>query len=154
MRSFLCNELEPVAYVLYMLAVLLQFRHGRLFRHQVLFLYYAGCAALIYVGILFFDHNNWTYNLLFFFNICISSWYYHLLTADKSKRIIIAACLLFNILVFIFINVIQLKYARYNNFVYGISFITIVLYSFLYLHQLKTNLKEEKLLLNFDFWLI
>ena len=154
MRSLLMNELEPVAYLIYMLAVLLQLKHHRSFRYTVLAVYYAICAVILYIGIVFSEINNWTYNILFFANILVLSKYYLELFVGKIKKKIIISCCIFNALLFIYINIISFKYNDYNNYVYAISFITIVLYSLLYLHQLLINLKEESLLLNFDFWLV
>ena len=154
MRSFLINELEPVAYLIYMLAVMLQLKYHGSFRHKVLAVYYAIGAIVLYVGIVFFDNNFWTYNVLFFANILVLSKYYLELFDSKAKKKITIACSIFNAILFIYINIISHKYNDYNNYVYAISFITIVLYSLLYLHQLLINLKEESLLLNFDFWLV
>lgn len=137
-----------------MLAVFLQFRHDKLFRYKVLYIYYAGSAFLLYTGIAFFDNNTWTYNVLFFANILVTSWYYRTLFDNKIKRRITVLCGTFNLLLFIYINIIQGKYEHYNSYIYGVSFITIVLYSLLYLHQLMIGEKEESLLLKFDFWLI
>ena len=72
----------------------------------------------------------------------------------KTKKRLTVVCALFNTIIFIYVNIVRLKYAEYNDDVYGISFITIVLYSLLYLHQLLINMKEESLLLNFNFWLV
>lgn len=153
-RSFLCNELEPFAYLIYVLAVLLQLKQSKLFRYKVLSVYYTACAVILYIGIVFSDNNSWTYNIIFFVNILVSSWYYINLFNTKTKRTITVVLGTLNAGVFIFINVVRHKYNDYNAEVYGLSFITIVLYSFLYLHQLLVNMKEESLLRNFDFWLV
>ena len=154
MRSFLMNELEPVAYLIYMLAILLQLKRHELFRYKVLAVYYAIGALVLYIGIVFSNNNYWTYNLLFFANMLgLSLYYLQLFTSKTKKKITIVSCI-FNAILFIYINLISFKYNDYNNYVYAISFITIVLYSLLYLHQLLINLKEESLLLNFDFWLV
>lgn len=154
MRSFLCNGLEPFSYLIYVLALLLQVRHNRSIGYKVLSVYYMGCAVLLYIGIVYYDNNDWTYNLVFFANILVLSWYYLKLFDTKTKKRLTIACALFNTIIFIYVNIVRLKYAEYNDDVYGISFITIVLYSLLYLHQLLINMKEESLLLNFNFWLV
>ncbi len=153
MRSFLCNELEPFAYLIYVLAVVLQSRHDRSIRYKVLSVYYIGCAVFLYIGIVFFEENEWTYNLIFFANILVLSWYYFKLFDDETKKRLVIICSIFNAIAFVCTNIIYLRYDRYNDDIYGISFITIVLYSLLYLYQLLVNMKEEGLQLNFDFWL-
>jgi len=154
LRSFLNNELEPVAYLIYMLAVFLQFSRSKFFRYKVLYFFYTGCALLLYTGILFSEVNNWSYNLLFFANLIVSSWYYFTLADNRKEKSVIKYCCAFNILLFFYINVIEGRYNEYNNYVYAISFITMVVYSLLYLYRLMINMREESLLLNFDFWLI
>ena len=153
MRSFLCNGLEPFAYLIYALALLLTVRHNRSIKYKVLSVFYAACALLLYIGILYYDNNYWTYNLLFFANIIILSWYYFKLFEDKFKKQLTVAGGIFNAIIFIYVNIFLHKYNEYNAVVYCISFITIVSYSLLYLHQLLLNMQEESLLLNFDFWL-
>lgn len=153
-RSFFYGELEPVAYLIYTLAVFLQYHTYKSYRYKVLSVFYAGCAVLLYIGIAFFDNNNWTYNLLFFSNILVLSWYYLLFFETRFKRLVGFSGAIVNILLFVYINVFSTGFNEYNYFLYGISFITIVLYSLLYLQQLLASLKEESLLRTFDFWLI
>lgn len=154
MRSFLCNELEPFAYLIYSLAVLLQLKRNKSLGYKVLSVYYTVSAVVLYIGIVYSEDNSWTYNIIFFVNILVLSWYYLNLFNTKTKRTITVALGALNAAVFIFINVVQHKYNDYNAEVYGLSFITIVLYSFLYLHQLLVNMKEESLLHHFEFWLV
>jgi len=154
LRSFLCNELEPFAYLIYSLAVLLQLKHNKSFGYKVLSVFYTVSAVTLYIGIVFSDNNSWTYNIIFFVNIVLLSWYYFNLFNTKTKRTVTVVLGALNAAIFIFINVVQHKYNDYNAEVYGFSFITIVLYSFLYLHQLLVGMKEESLLRNFDFWLV
>jgi hypothetical protein len=153
-RSFLCNELEPFSYLIYVLALLLQLRHERSIGYKVLSVYYMLYATIIYIGIAYFESNTWTYNLLFFGDVLILSWYYQKLFDTKIKKRLTITCALFNTIIFVYINIISLQYSEYNDDIYGISFITIVLYALLYLHQLLINIKEESLLLNFNFWLV
>lgn len=153
MRSFLCNELEPLSYLILALALLLQLKHYRLVRYKVLCTYYTLCALLIYFGIVWLDPNTWNYNLIFYANTVILSWYYRKLFISTAKQRLTVVCTAFSTLIFVYVNIIQLQYNEYNYSIYGISFIIIILYALLYLHQLLINLKEESLLLNFDFWL-
>jgi hypothetical protein len=146
--------LEPFAYLIYTLSILLQLKPGKSFGHKVLSIFYMISAVILYIGIVYSDNNSWTYNVIFFANILILSWYYRNLFDIKTKRTIAVVLGLLNAAIFIFINVIQRKYNDYNAEVYGLSYITIVLYSFLFLHQLLVNMKEESLLRNFDFWLV
>lgn len=153
MRSFLCNELEPFSLLIYVLALLLQAKHHRSARYKVLCAYYIACAIVIYIGIIWFDDNTWTYNLLFFTHTLFLSWYYHGLFNNEAKKKLCYVSAICCSALFVYENIIQLRYNNYHDYVYGISYIVIVLYALLYLHQLVLNQKEESLLSNFDFWL-
>ena len=154
MKAFLGNELEPISYLIYAMALLLYISHAKLLRFKVLFWYYLCAALMLYAGIVYSDNNNWTYNILFLVNICLASWYYHLLANSRPKQTIAVVGFAVNVIVFAYRDLFQNLFNQYNSNVYGISFITIVLYSLLYLHQLIADVREGNLLLNFDFWLI
>src|SRR5690349_7483596 len=112
-RSFFYGELEPVAYLVYTLAVFLQYRRYKLYRYKVLSFFYSGCAVLLYIGIAFFDDNNWTYNLLFFSNIIVLSWFYMLFFDTRFQRVVGFSGAIVNILLFVYINVFQTRYNEY-----------------------------------------
>ena len=156
MRSFICNELEPLAYLIYLVAVLLCYHRFKLLKHKVLLFYYAGTTITMYAGIVITTYlNNWSYNLVYFASICVFSWYFRQLLHSRQKQIIVTICFIINVLIFIYFDIIQHTfYSRFNSLVYGVAFITIVLYTLLYLHQTMTDVKEENLLMNFDFWLV
>lgn len=156
MRSFLCNELEPLAYLIYLIAVLLYYLQFKFVRHQVLAIYYAIAALVLYAGIAITSiDNNWTYNVVFLVNICVFSWYFWQLLYSRRKKNIILICLLVNICIFIYSDIIRLNFNTYfNSLAYGTTFMCIIVYTLLYLHQVLADVKEENLLMNFDFWLI
>jgi hypothetical protein len=155
-RSIISNELEPFAYLIYMVALLLYYRQFRLNRYTILIIYYAGAAMVLYAGIFITSYlNEWTYNLVYLANICVFSWYFWQLLPVLRKRQIILFCLFINISLFIYFDIVSAAfYTNFNGFVYGITFISIVVYTLLYLHQILADIKEENLLMNFDFWLV
>lgn len=154
MRSFLINELEPIAYMIYAAALLLQYMNYKLFRHKVLFLYYLSATFFLYAGLVLTSHNNWSYNVLFFINVCAFSWFYIALLKVKVKRFVILLCLIVNVIVFVYVNILKERFfSDFNSFAYGITFLTVIFYSLLYFHQLLSEVKRESLFLNFDFGL-
>ncbi len=156
MRSFICNELEPIAYLLYVLAVYIKYHQHRQHRLLVLMVFYALAAILLYTGIIITSIlNNWSYNLLFILQILVLSWYYHFLITGYRKRLFIVASIVLNTAMFVYFDIVQQTFfSMFNSIVYGISFISVVVYSLFYLHQLLADVKDENILLNFDFWLI
>lgn len=153
MRSFLCNELEPFSLLLYVVALLLQAKQFKLARHKLLGAYYLFCAIIIYMGIIWFSENTWTYNLLFFTHTLFLSLYYRNLFTDKTKRSLAAISAIGCSAAFIYVNLVQQQYNTYHDSFYGISYIIVVVYTLLYLHQAVTNQKEERVFSSFDFWL-
>jgi len=170
---FLKNDLEPVAYLVYMVVLFLQFNQRKAIRHWVLSVYSLFAAVSIYVGIILTENeykklvpqnsiwhflteqNNWTYSLVYIINACVFSWLFYTLLRGKIRRIIIIACCLVNVIFFIYTDIISnLFLSAFNSAVYGLTFLTIILYTLLYLYELLTNIKEENLLEDFDFWLI
>ncbi len=155
MRHFICNELEPVAYLIYMAALFFAYSHNKQMRHKILLLFYAAAAMLLFSGLLVKSVlNNWSYNLLFLVNICVFSYYFGSLLQSRKKKNVVVACCIINILLLVYFDVSGNLFTDFNGYAYGVSFITIVVYALFYFHQLLENVTEENLLLNFDFWLV
>ncbi len=156
MRTFLKDYLELVAYLIYTILLFFSFKKSGLLRHKVLYYYYLFATALLLEASVFFEmDNNWNYNLLFLLTIIIFSWYFKNLFLYDIRKTVVNVFLGINIAVFIYYNVLRGQFFNsYNNYVYSVSFITIVIFTLMYFHQLLLNVKEESILLDLDFWLI
>lgn len=156
MIHFLKDGLEPLSYLIYTIAVYLTLRRGKPVRKEVLFIYYLVATFIITIACYTpSDHvNRILYNVFFFIMICIISYYFHSLFEKKMKKNIVKVCFGLHLVTFITISLISPRLLEINNYVYGITYLTIIVYALLYFEQVLSNITEVKLLHQFDFWLI
>ncbi len=157
---FFKNFLEPLAYLLYTFLLLVSIDRKSAAPQKVLFVYYlAALFITYYANYLSFSKtlgdNNYLYNSFFFITACTFSYYFYQLLTGKIRKIIVIFLLLLNIVLFVFYDVIGKKfYGTYNNYVTATCFLSIIVYSFLYFHQLLRNVNELNILHEFNFWLV
>lgn len=128
---------------------------------KVLFIYYMSATVLLLVASLLVIYtpmdveNNWLYNIFYLITISVLSYYFYKLLNSKIKKNIIIVLFILNVLFFIFYNIVLMRfYHGFNEHVYGICFLSIVVYSFMYYDQLLRNVSELNILQQFDFWLV
>ena len=157
MGSFIKNELEPFAYLIFAVGTFLQYRRENLIIRKALFLFYCfSTLALAYASKIAWDendNNNWIYNIHYITSCIFFGYYfYNILIFKKSKTF----CLLLYGIGFIVIIITSyfLKNTWFNSFGSSLLFIIIVCSCFFYFRQLFLSPKEESLFLTFDVWLV
>jgi hypothetical protein len=157
-KYFLKEFTEPIAYLIYCIALFATYKVRKNRSYKLLAFYDAIASLLLFAAIVQNEleiDNDWNYNVVFLLAICVYSYYYHSLLKSLYKRRFILFCCIANIILFLYFNVINGKFAgNYNNYVYAIVFISIVVYTFLYFQDLLLNVSEESILHKFDFWLV
>lgn len=159
MGDVVAKFLEPFSYFIYTVTFIISIGWKKNVK-QFLLLYYAFSTVIIFYASLLayrktLGDNNWLYNLFFLITVIALSYYFHETIANRCKKHLIQFILLVNILLFIWYDIILKKFwEEYNNYVVAFCFLSIVLYTFLYFHELITNVNEQSILLDFDFWLI
>jgi len=157
-RYILKEFTEPIAYLIYCIALFAMYRVRKNRTYRLLAVYDAISSLLLFAAIIQNEldvDNDWNYNVVFLLAICVYSYYYHSLLNSTFKRIFIVCCCISNILLFLYFNVINGKFNdNYNNYVYAFVFISIVVYTFLYFQDLLLNVSEESIWHKFDFWLV
>lgn len=151
------NYLEPLACLLYMLAVLVQYRRSpqRLLL-PLLFLYLAA-TILLTIGCLNVGHkgnnNIWVYDLVALASAgCISAYFYQVLNTSGKKRTVIAFAMVY--LVYIIVRQFTLQGPRlFDSIGYSLLSAAVVTYLFMYFHQVLKNVAEGNILREFNFWL-
>lgn len=157
---FFKNFLEPLAYLLYTFLLLISIDRRSSITKKILFVYYlAALFITYYANYLSFSKtlgdNNYLYNLFFFITACTFSYYFYQLLRGKVRKIIVVFLLLLNIFLFIFYDIIHKQFdGTYNNYVNATCFLSIVVYAFLYFHQILRNVNELNILHEFNFWLV
>ena len=160
MSDVVAKFLEPFSYFIYSVGFIISIGWKKSVKKNLLLLYYIFSTGITFYACLLaylktLGDNNWLYNFFFLITVIALSFYFHQTLASKGKKHLVKFILLVNILLFIWYDVILEKFwEEYNNYVVAFCFLSIVVYSFLYFHELITNVNEQSILLDFDFWLI
>lgn len=156
---FLKNFLEPFCYLIYFVLLLLVARRKSNSRFKVLVFYYAfAFISIFYASYLSYmltkGDNNYLYNIFFPVTICTFSYFYYNLLSNRIKRITVLLILAINLVVYLkYVIVLDGFYETYNNYVSATVYLSMVVYSFLYFHQLISNVSEQNILEVPEFWL-
>ena len=156
MKDFLKNALEPLSYLIYAISVFVMLHKTKSVKKEVLFVYYLVATLLITIAC--YTHHDMvnilTYNVFFFITVCFFSWYFKSVLVSKPKKIVINIIFLINLAVFINISLVSHQLFGINNYVYAITYLSIVVYALLYFDHVLRNVNELNLLHQFDFWLV
>lgn len=154
LTSFL---LEPAAYFLFAAFIFYHARSDRRGKTKVLYLYYFVATILMArAAILGMNgHANIEiYNLLCLLTaIGAGVYFYHTLTAAWKKRLVVGFCLL-NALYYLRYHVLSQPELVYDSLGQVVLSTGIVIMAFLFMHQILTNVTDEPLSMNFDFWFV
>lgn len=160
-ESIFKNFLEPFAYLIYTLIFVLRIKREKIFEEKILLVFYIVATVILTISSLIVLYplqdvdNNWMYNVVYFINVCILSWYFYRILQTRLKRIFVLIALTINALVFIIYDILLWHFiGSYNGYVYAICYISIVVYSFMYFNQLLANVTEKSILSDFNFWLV
>lgn len=157
MKYFLKELLEPTTYFIYCLILYAAYVEWKSVQYKLLFFYYFFASLLLYSAVVQMEMNiltDWDYNIFFLVTALVFSYYYYGLYRSAFKKKLAAVCCLVNILAFVYFNIIKNGFQLYNSFEYAIVFLSIIVYSLFYYHDVLMNVNEENILLRFDFWLV
>lgn len=156
MRHFFKDALEPLSYLIYAISVFIMLNKTKSVKKEVLFIYYLIATLLITIACYTPEDlvNRIIYNVFFFITISFFSWYFKSAVANKTKKIIINTVFFIHLAVFIKISLISHQLFEINNYVYAMTYLSIVVYALLYFDHVLRNVNELNLLHQFDFWLI
>ncbi len=156
MREFLKDGLEPLCYLLYTIAVMLSIKGSSSIKKIVLACYYVVAAIVIGIACYFspVHLNRILYNLFFFATISVFSYYFKSLVSTKTKGMLINIIFCINLGAFAYLSLVTRHLTEINNYYYGITYLSIVVYAFLYFEDLLKNVNELSILHRFDFWLV
>lgn len=153
LNYFLRDLLEPFSFGLCFLFFLYYSWKNNKGKWRALTVYYF-LATLLMVKAAYSNPNIEIYSLLILLtSICLSTYFYYTLNFAWKKKLVILFCL------------IQSAYYITGNFIfsppkildstgYVILSISIVVMAFMYMHQILTNVTEEPLSWNLDFWFV
>lgn len=150
---FISNLLEPISYGLCGLSLLFYIQRSKQQKWKILLVYYF-IAVVLQLKAAYSDTNIGIYSLLSSVTcLSLGAYFYDTLIASWKRRLVIllgAIQIGYNIVV----NVLFSGAQVFDSTAYVILSSGIVLMAFLYMHQMLTNVTEEPLSLNFDFWFV
>lgn len=160
LESFFKNFLEPFSYLIYAIIFFLNFSKDKASEKKVLFIYYL-CATILLliasINAMYVEQigNNWLYNIFYLITICVLSYYFYKILNTRRKKVAVILLLMCNLVTFIVSDIIVNNFFKeFNDKIYAICFICIVIYALLYFDQLLRNVTEQNILYQFDFWLV
>ena len=111
-------------------------------------------SAALQLKAAFAETNIEIYSFLSLFTfICLGAYFYYTLLLTWKKILVISTCII-QTAYYILSHVVFTSSQIFDSTGYVILSSSIVLMSFMYMHQILTNITEEPLSLNFDFWFI
>lgn len=146
--------LEPFTYFLYAALLFLQSRRESKAKLKTLFVYYLVGSVLLFKAALYTDTNIDIYSFLSLITIIsLGFYFFYTLTEPWKKRVTVGLCVLY-LGYYLVRNFILSKPTVFDSLGYVLLSLDVVIMTFMYLHQLLTNVTEESLALNFDFWFV
>ena len=153
LHFFISNLLEPISYGLCALFLLFYIRRGNQLKWKVLLVYYFIAVAL-QLKAAYAETNIEIYSLLALItSIFLSSYFYFTLTSTWKRSLVISFCII-QTGYYVVANYIFSAIQVFDSTAYVILSVSAVLMAFMYMHQILTNITEEPLSLDFDFWFV
>ncbi len=154
MSHFFFYIIEPISYTLYFIGFLFLFlKIERKLRYLILIAYSLVCTALMIRATIRLDSdtsNTYLYNILYLITSLAFGFYFFEILKNQWKRLVALIAGL-SVLIYYFINI---KEVYFDSIGFVITSTGIIVLIFLFLDQIMTNVTEEPLFNNFDFWFI
>lgn len=157
LHAFIGNYLEPLAYLVYLIAVSLYAKEHREKNPQLLLLYFTLAFACMLSSTILVEikapETIWLYNIHAFFTVWILGVYFRNLFQSSFKKNI-ATFLIVSVTAYLLVkNLVLHQFHTFDSIGYSLVSASVVLYVFLYFHQLLSNVTDENIFHNFNFWL-
>lgn len=156
MESFLKNFLEPFSYLIYAVALGLEFKRNKLTREKVLFIYYLFATLIMcYASIisLTYGYNNWLYDIHYSVSIIVFTYYFLNILDNSQNKITVKILFTLALLIFILTKIFSTT-QYFNSIGTAFFFLSVLICSFLFFRELLSKINEKNILLSFDLWLV
>jgi hypothetical protein len=155
--SFINNYLEPTGYFIYLIALWL---YARRYKEKLITALLAYCFLTFVVMLaasIMVKHssaaNIWLYNIHAFLTIVFLGFYFRklFLTRAKMRAVTLLSGLI--VLYLLVKNIVMQDYQLFDSMGYSLVSAAIVFFVLMYFHQLLSNVSDQNILRNFNFWL-
>ena len=155
MRHFFKDLLEPVSYLVYVVAIAINLYIKNTPRRKWLLGYYATAAILIFIATYEtnVNLNRVLYNLFFVLTIIVLYVYFKQVLIERIAKIVVNGLFIINLLLFVADILLAQKFTEINSIFYATIYLTISIYVFFHFAQLIKNVTEVNILQQFDFYL-
>ncbi|QEC57053.1 hypothetical protein [Flavisolibacter ginsenosidimutans] len=156
MYRFVVNFLEPVACLVYLLALLLNFIRNKGPFSLALSGYYLVASVLLTMGCLgvgHTDNNIWVYDSVALLTaVSIGAYFYNLLQA-RSKKITVLLLIAAYVAYAIVRNFTLQGPRLFDSLGYAMVSASVTVYVFMYFHHVLNNVTDTSIFREFNFWL-
>ena len=157
MFSFITNYLEPFAFLVYFIALLIHYKDNKTIDIKLLVIYYMLLTALQLWGSLevklFNVTNIWMYDLAAFFtSIFLGIYFYRLFPVPTKQKTVIVLTGIY--IAYVVLRELTLTSMRlFDSIGYAIISASLAIYVFMYYGQILRNVSAKNILNEFNFWL-
>jgi len=156
LHSFIGNFLEPLAYFVYLAAVMLfQKKRGET-SLNLLRIYYSFAFLLMLatsLSVHYVDETNWLYSIHALVTVVALGLYFRRLFSTVQKKNITTVLIAATVIYLLVKNVVLGEYHLFDSIGFSLVSASVVLLVLMYFHQLLSNITDENILHNFNFWL-
>lgn len=149
--------MEPAACFLSAAFIFFHARTDRRMKTKVLYLYYFVATVLMVRSTLLGIEgktNIEIYNLLCLLtSVGLGVYFFHTLNRRWKKAVVVFFCLA-QAGYYVSFNLVQAREPTFDSVGYVLLSTGIIIMSFMYMHQVLTNVTEDPLSMNFDFWFV
>lgn len=157
MKNLVANLLEPISYLVFLTAVSLYTKKDRNARVQLLISYFSIAFLLLFIVSItvMFDlgTNIWLYNLHALVTIILLGLHFRNLFVSPLKKYTAAALTVLVSAYFLVKNLVLHQFQLFDSIGYSMLSLSLIIFVFMYFHQLLNNVTELNIFDNFNFWL-
>ena len=152
---FLSNFLEPVAYLVFFIAIFLEHKRQQITRIKVLLLHYLlATLFMLYAAIkAYYDQDNrWVYTVVCLQSAIAVCYYFHNFFSGGNKKLLIKCLFGINVAYFLISNIILGGISQFDSIGYAILSATVSVIGFVYFYDVLKNVRIRQY--DFNFYLV
>jgi hypothetical protein len=157
LKAVVANLLEPAAYLILLAAATLYAKKRGGPKINLLIAYFSTAFLLLAISslivILRLNENIWLYNLHAFATVSFLGLYFRNQFYTPLKKHTVTALMVVLLLYLLVKNLVLREFRLFDSIGYSLVALSLIVYVFMYFHQLLNNVSELNIFDNFNFWL-
>lgn len=155
--DLLTNWLEPVSFLIYLIALVIFYVGKRAFRIKILIIFYLLATVLMAVASSYVRYNKSNgiyYNAVMLVSIVSIGLYFRDILIARWPRLLITYFIAAGIVYFLIRTEFQHAINVFDSTGYSVVTVFVVALCFVYFHQMLRHVSERKITLGIDFWIV